>query len=136
MVALHGDLAVARGWLLPVWERMAGQPDSLGTGLRVKLVRAMEAGLASVDADWLARIESAQRRHPRDANLQYLAGMACMKRQLWGKAQQLLMQAGMGLQDAHLYRRAWRALAVLAEARDDVPQAVAAWKRAAQTEDL
>ena len=68
------------------------------------------------------------------ANLQYLAGMACMKRQLWGKAQQLLTQAGLGLQDADLHRRAWQALAQLAEARDDAEQASAAWKRAAQTE--
>lgn len=136
MVALHGDLAVARGWLLPVWERMASHPEGLGAGLRVKLVLALEAGLASVDADWLARIEAAQRSDPRDATLQYLAGMACMKRQLWGKAQQLLSQAGTGLQDVTLYRRAWRALAELAEARDDALQATAAWKRAAQTDDL
>lgn len=135
MVALHGDLAVARGWLLPVWEFMVNHPDGLGSSLRVKLVRALEAGLASVDADWLARIESAQRSNPRNANLQYLAGMVCMKRQLWGKAQQLLMQAVMGLQDVSLYRSAWRALAELAEARDDASQAMAAWKRAAQTED-
>ena len=136
MVALHGDLAVARGWLLPVWEFMVRYPDGLGGSLRVKLVRALEAGLASVDADWLARIESAQRSNPRDANLLYLAGMVCMKRQLWGKAQQLLMQAGMALQDVSLYRSAWRALAQLAEARDDASEAMAAWKRAAQTEDL
>ena len=136
MVALQGDLAVARGWLLPVWERMASHPEGLGAGLRVKLVLALEAGLASVDADWLARIEAAQRSNPRDATLQYLAGMACMKRQLWGKAQQLLSQAGTSLQDVTLYRRAWRALAELAEARDDALQATAAWKRAAQTDDL
>ncbi|TPG22017.1 heme biosynthesis protein HemY [Variovorax guangxiensis] len=135
MVALHGDLAMARNWLLPVWERMVIQPRSLSDELRVRLARALEAGLDSVDADWLARIESAQRNDPRDANLQYLAGMACMKRQLWGKAQQLLAQAGQGLQDAELHRRAWLALAELAEARNDAPQALAAWKRAALTED-
>jgi HemY protein len=134
MVALRGDLTVARAWLLPVWERMVEQPRSLGESLRVKLVRALEAGLDSVDADWLARIESAQRNDPRDANLQYLAGMACMKRQLWGKAQQLLTHAGLGLQDPVLHRRAWQALALLAEARDDADQASAAWKRAAQIE--
>ena len=135
MVALRGDLALARAWLLPAWERMVEHPQSLGEALRVKLVRALEAGLDSVDADWLSRIESAQRNNPRDANLQYLAGMACMKRQLWGKAQQLLTQAGLGLQDANLHRRAWQALAQLAEARDDADQASAAWKRAAQTEN-
>ncbi|MGJ7508039.1 heme biosynthesis HemY N-terminal domain-containing protein [Variovorax sp. GT1P44] len=135
MVALRGDLTLARAWLLPVWERMIELPQSLGESLRVKLVRALEAGLDSVDADWLARIESAQRNNPRDPNLQYLAGMACMRRQLWGKAQQLLTQAGLGLQDANLHRRAWQALAQLAEARDDNDQASAAWKRAAQTEN-
>ena len=135
MVALRGDLAVARGWLLPVWNRMVEQPHSLGDSLRVKLVRGLEAGLESVDAEWLARIELAQRNNPRDANLQYLAGIACMKRQLWGKAQQLLSQAGAGLQDAGLHRRAWQALATLAEGRDDTEQAAIAWKRAAQTEN-
>jgi HemY protein len=135
MVLLRGDLALARAWLLPVWERMTGHPQSLGDVLRVKLVRALEAGLDSVDADWLARIEAAQRNNPRDPNLQYLAGMACMRRQLWGKAQQLLTQAGLGLQDVDLHRRAWQALAQLAEARDDAEQASAAWKRAAQTEN-
>ncbi|RIX75760.1 heme biosynthesis protein HemY [Acidovorax cavernicola] len=136
MVALRGDLALARGWLLPAWERMVANPRGLGDALRVKLTRALEAGLDSVDADWLARIESAQRNNPRDANLQYLAGMACMKRQLWGKAQQLLTQAGLGLQDPDLYRRAWLALAQLAEAREDHAQAADAWKRAAQVDTL
>jgi HemY protein len=134
MVALRGDLVLARAWLLPIWERMVAQTHGLGEALRVKLVRVLEAGLESVDAEWLARIESAQRNNPRDPNLQYLAGMACMRRQLWGKAQQLLTQAGLGLQDSNLHRRAWQALAQLAEARDDADQASAAWKRAAQTE--
>jgi HemY protein len=134
MVALRGDLSVARGWLLPAWERMVAQPQGLGDALGVKLARTLEAGFDSVDPEWLARIESAQRNNPRDPNLQYLAGMACMKHQLWGKAQQLLTQAGQTLQDAELYRRAWRALAELAEARDDEAQAAAAWKRAAQAQ--
>lgn len=134
MAVLRGDLATARIWLLPAWIRMVEQPQSLTDSLRVKLVRALEAGLDSVDAEWLARIELAQRNNPRDPNLQYLAGIACMKRQLWGKAQQLLTQAGNGLQDASLYRRSWQALATLAEARDDTDQASVAWKRAAQTE--
>ncbi|MDQ7958058.1 MAG: heme biosynthesis HemY N-terminal domain-containing protein [Rhodocyclaceae bacterium] len=134
MVALHGDLALARTWLLPVWERAAAEPKSLSDALRVRLVRALEAGLDTVDGDWLARIEAAQRADPRDPNLQYLAGMACMKRQLWGKAQQLLTQAGLGLQDAALHRRAWSALARLAEDRGDIAQAAEAWKRAAQAD--
>ncbi|AEG93968.1 heme biosynthesis HemY N-terminal domain-containing protein [Ramlibacter tataouinensis] len=127
LAALGGDAAQVREWLLPVWERQASLSDSL----KVKLVRALEGGLDSLDAPWLARIEAAHRANPRDASLQYLAGMACLKRQLWGKAQQLLMQAALGLQDVRLHRSAWRALAELAEERGDGVTAGQAWKRAA-----
>jgi len=41
----------------------------------------------------------------------------------------------LGLQDTELYRRAWLALAQLAEDRDDAEQAAEAWKRAAQVEN-
>lgn len=128
MAALGGDAHLARGWLLPVWERHA----TLGDSQRVKLVRALEAGLDTIDGAWLARIESAHQQNPRDATLHYLAGMACMKRQLWGKAQQQLTQAALGLQDAALHRNAWRGLAELAEQRGDTAAAADAWKRAAQ----
>ncbi|MBG9387903.1 heme biosynthesis protein HemY [Caenimonas aquaedulcis] len=127
LITLGGDAHLARDWLLPVWERQG----ELGETLKVKLVRALEAGLDSLDGAWLARIEAAQRANPRDATLQYLAGMACMKRQLWGKAQQLMSQAAMGLKDARLHRNAWRALALLAEERGDEQTAAQAWKRAA-----
>jgi HemY protein len=127
LVMLGGDAQVAREWLLPVWE----QQHQLADSVKVKLVRALESGLDSIDANWLARIEAAQRANPRDATLQYLAGMACMKRQLWGKAQQLLGQAALGIQDPQLHRNAWRAVADLAEQRGDVEAAARAWKRAA-----
>jgi HemY protein len=127
LMALAGDAQLAREWLLPVWEQQA----LLAAGLKVKLVRALEAGLDSLDGAWLARIEQAYKDNPRDATLQYVAGMACMKRQLWGKAQQLMSQATVGLQDVTLRRDAWRALAVLAEERGDSSAAEQAWKRAA-----
>ena len=127
LTTLGGDAQLARDWLLPVWERQA----EMGENLKVKLVRALEAGLDSFDGAWLARIEAAQKANPREATLQYLAGMACMKRQLWGKAQQLMSQAAMGLKDAKLHRNAWRALALLAEERGDDETAAQAWKRAA-----
>jgi HemY protein len=128
LVTLGGDAQLAREWMLPVWERQ----HELGDSLKVKLVNALQAGLGSIDAAWLARIEAAQRANPRDATLQYLAGMACMERQLWGKAQQLLRQAALALQDARLHRDACRALARLAEERGDEEAAAAAWKQAAQ----
>jgi HemY protein len=127
LAALGGDAHLARDWLLPVWESQY----ELGDLLKVKLVLALEAGLDSLDGAWLARIEAAQKANPRDSALQYLAGMACMRRQLWGKAQQLLSQAAVGLHDPKLRRNAWRSLALLAEERADGEAAAQAWKRAA-----
>jgi HemY protein len=127
LIALGGAQPLAREWLLPVWERQ----DSLEPDLKLKLVAALEDGLESIDAAWLARIESAHRNDPRDVALQYLAGMACMRRQLWGKAHQLLSLAVMGLKDVKLQRKAWAALAELAEERSDAVGAAQAWKRAA-----
>ncbi len=131
MAALGGDASQVRAWLLPVWERMVDLPDALAEHHALKLVRALESGLDAVDAPWLARIEAAQQANPRDARLQYLAGMACLKRQLWGKAQQLLTQSAHQLADASLRASAWRHLAELAEQRSDEAAAAEAWKKAA-----
>lgn len=129
VAALGGDVMLAREWLLPVWE----QQERLGADLKVRLVQAFEAtGLESIDGPWLARFETAQRANPRDANLQYLAGMACLHRHLWGKAQQLLTQAAQGLTDTGLRRQAWRALAALADDRGDNAAATHAWQQAAR----
>ena len=127
LTVLGGDAHLARDWLLPAWE----QQHEFNESLKVKLVLALEAGLDSLDDAWLARIEAAQKANPRDAALQYLAGMACMRRQLWGKAQLLMSHAAMGLRDAKLHRNAWRSLALLAEERGDDEAAAQAWKRAA-----
>ena len=132
LMALHGDAALARSWLLQVWNAVLLPAADISDSLRIKLVMALEVGFDSLDAPWLARIEAAQRARPQDTDLQYLAGMAFMSRQLWGKARQLLSQAATGLQDARLHRNAWRALAVLAEQRGDEPAAIHAYKQAAQ----
>ncbi|MES2191764.1 MAG: heme biosynthesis HemY N-terminal domain-containing protein [Pseudomonadota bacterium] len=132
LMALHGDVNIARGWLLQVWERAMQPRSEMSDSLRIKLIGVLETDLSSLDAAWLARIEAAQTGRPRDANLQYLAGMACLNRQLWGKARQLLSQAALGLQDAGLHRNAWRGLAVLAEQRDDAEAAAHAYRQAAQ----
>ncbi len=131
MATLGGDATQVRAWLLPVWERMVDLPDALAEHHALKLVRALESGLDALDAPWLARIEAAQQANPRDARLQYMAGMACLKRQLWGKAQQLLTQAAHQLADAGLRASAWRHLAELAEQRGDEATAAEAWKKAA-----
>jgi hypothetical protein len=85
LIDLGGDAALARGWLLPVWDDMLAQPDFFTDAQRVRLAQVLEQALSEqgADAEWLARIESAQQAHPRDATLQYLAGMACLQRGLW-----------------------------------------------------
>lgn len=132
LMALHGNVDLARSWLLQVWDAATRPQSNIGDTLRIKLITVLEAGLGSVDDAWLARIEAAQIGRPRDPNLQYLAGMTCLNRQLWGKSRQLLSQAALGLQDAALNRKAWRALALLAEQREDTDAAAHAYKQAAQ----
>ncbi|MCZ2089964.1 MAG: heme biosynthesis protein HemY [Burkholderiales bacterium] len=137
MLALDGPRALVRQWLRPVWEQALAQPGSFGPALRARLVQVLEQALIATgeasDQQWLALVESAQQAHPRDPSLQYLAGMACRHRGLWGRAQLLLGQAAQSLPDAELRRHAWRALAELAEQRGDEPAAAQAWKQAARS---
>ncbi|WP_027996174.1 heme biosynthesis protein HemY [Simplicispira psychrophila] len=131
LVALGGTPATVRQWLLPVWQKMVDAPSALPEHHATRLVRTLESALDAVDSNWLARIEAAAQANPRDTRLQYLAGMACLKRQLWGKAQQLLTQAAQQLPDASLRRSAWQHLAELSERRGDHTAAAQAWKSAA-----
>ena len=114
---------------------MLALPESFSDAHRARLARVLEAGMLTTgeasDPDWLARLEAAAQANPRDATLQYLAGMACLHRGLWGRAQMLLAQATHLLGDDRLRRHAWRALAELAEQRGDTVAAAEAWKRAA-----
>lgn len=136
MMTLGGDHGQVREWLRPVWDQMLLLPEAFADVHGVRLVRVLEAGMSHPDElgglDWLARVEAAQQSNPGDPTLQYLAGMACLHRQLWGKAQLLLSQSVRQLHDAGLRRSAWRALADLAEQRGDVAAAAHAWKQAAQ----
>ena len=133
---LGGDPVRARAWLLPVWETTWTPAAGRSIMERQKLVQALELSLqdvASADArTWLARIEAAQQARPNDAHLQYLAGMVYLRHRLWGKAQNVLSQAAKGLPDVGLQRRAWSALAELAEQRQDAAAALHAWKQAAR----
>ena len=135
---LGGEPARARAWLLPVWETLLRNPQGRSLNDMHRLVLALERAMGdapSADArQWLARIEAAQQARPGDAYLQYLAGMVCLRHQLWGKAQNLLGQSVRGLSDAGLLRRAWAALAELAEQRQDTASALQAWKQAARSQ--
>ena len=135
MLTLGGDIDQARLWLLPIWERMVTHERVLTDSQRIQLIGVLESSFAlasgAPEAAWLTRIEKAQLASPGDAALQYLAGITCMRLQLWGKAQQLLKQSIPRLQDKGLERKAWLALAELAEQRGDAVATSQAWKSAA-----
>jgi len=135
MLALGGDFATVQQWLLPVWDQLVSPASVLLPELRLRLVLLLEDGfrktMGQPDSVWLARIEAAQMGNPREPLLQYLAGIACMHLSLWGKAQQLLRQSLTRLSDEQLRRRAWSALARLAEQRDETEAALEAWRKAA-----
>jgi len=117
-----------RACVEPLWTGFNG----LAISQQLQFVRVYEPCLAGLDGAGLARLEQLQRLAPQNACLQYLAGQACMHRQLWGKAAQLLGQARHGLHDPMLLRRTWRSLALLAEERGDAAAAQDAWRTAAQ----
>ncbi|MEY3886344.1 MAG: hypothetical protein RL650_436 [Pseudomonadota bacterium] len=132
---LKGDAAVARAWLKPIWDKLQQEPQKLSKMQQSKLVHTFDVSFSGQDSteerDWLIWIEAAQKANPRDPLLQFLAGRLCQKRQLWGKAQVLLAQAAVSLEDTQLRRQAWRSLADLAEQREDLSAALQALKKAA-----
>jgi HemY protein len=136
MLFLGGQVSVVQQWLLPVWEQMIQPGTALASEQRMRLVQVLERSFAqgegTPDAAWLTRIEAAQMANPREALLQYLAGVVCMRLSLWGKAQLLLRQSLAQLRDPALRRNAWRALAQLAEQREDATAAAEAWRNAAK----
>lgn len=117
----------ARSWLSPVWSQYA----QLNAVHQVRIIEALEASFDTVDHAWLQRIDAAHKQMPNNARLQYLVGIACFKRALWGKAQQLLHDGVSHLQDESLRKSAHKALAMLAEQRGDTHEAAAQWRMAA-----
>ncbi|MGE8318764.1 MAG: heme biosynthesis protein HemY [Comamonas sp.] len=134
LLALQGSATTAREWLLPAWERYTGSGNLPALQLR-RLLQALAESFHTPDAEWLARIEAAQHKRPNDVSLQYLAGVACLRHQLWGKASHWLGEAAPALQDEQLRAHAWRLLAQLAEERGDAEAAARAWKQAALAHD-
>jgi len=121
-LAKGGDAAQSRKWLLPVWERMLQDPKALSASQRLRLVRALEAGLLAQheapDVKWVSRMEAAQRAQARDPLLQYLAAVMCVRLSLWGKAQHLLRQCIATSADPEIKGDAQRMLASLTQRKD------------------
>lgn len=130
----HGDEQhnhLVRERLLPLWQRYASLPEHL----QQATIDTLENALGQLEHDWLARIEAAHHSNPRDVRLQYLAGAAYLKNQLWGKAQFVLQQVANNQQciqnQPDIARRAWLHLAHLAESQGRSEDAQDAWKHAA-----
>ncbi len=125
-------------WLDSVWANY----DDLSDTTRTRLASVLTQWLAHSEPQvlgagpgapaWLPRLEQALATRSRDARLHYLTGVACMQRQLWGKAQLHLNQATQGLSDSALRRDSWRRLAQLASTRGDTDSATRAWQEAAR----
>ena len=129
---LQGTPSFALQWLHPIWEQLQQEPQALSSTQIQRLLALLPQCMPGMDSTWLARFETVHRSAPHDARWQYLAGMACMEQQLWGKAEQLLQTASTRLPDARLRASAWKALATMAEQREDHQNAALAWRHAAQ----
>ena len=117
-----------RAWLRPMWDQLASlDPDD-----RAELGLALAATCSGLGAEWLPRVEAAQRAHPAESAVQAAAGAVLFERQLWGKARRPLEQAA---QDPALVpvarRQAWRRLARLAEEEGDTERAERCYRAAA-----
>jgi len=132
---LGGAPRIARSWLQDLWSPLESSQSGWSPDQLLRVVQAFDACLPDPEAEdafvWLSRLERAQQSHPRAAHLQYLAGMIYLRHRLWGKAQSLLGQAARNLDSPALRRKAWMALAELAEQRQDKLEAAVAWKQAA-----
>lgn len=117
-----------RAWLRPLWDRL----DSLGVDGRAEVALALVDGVSGLGADWLPRVEAAQRAYPTEPAVQAAVGAVLVEQQLWGKARRPLELAAA---DAGLVprarRQALRALSRLATEEGDEAKAIAYLRQAA-----
>ena len=118
--AALGAADEGRAWLRPLWERL----DLQEADGRAELALALADACAGIGADWLPRVEAAQRAYAAEPAVQAGAGAVLVQRQLWGKARLPLEAAAQaaGLA-ARARRQAWRALATVAAAEGDADRA-------------
>ncbi|HEY9065660.1 MAG TPA: heme biosynthesis HemY N-terminal domain-containing protein [Burkholderiaceae bacterium] len=124
-----GALDEARGWLRPFWDRLPELAAEERAGIALGLVNAMPG----IGPEWLPKLESAAQAFPREGALALAFGCALAERQLWGKARRLLEQAA---EDETLAiaarRKAWLALAQLAQQDGDAARAAQCFEAAAR----
>jgi HemY protein len=120
----------ARVWLRPFWEQLG----ELGEDERAAVAEALVQASAGLGPEWLPRLESATQAFPRDDAIALAVGIGLVERQLWGKARRPLEQAAAA--DVRLSntlrRKAWVALARLAQEEGDAARAAQCFEAAAQ----
>ncbi len=133
LLVVQGEPGLALAWIQPVWRDWVQSPQPWPVGLSAAVVDVIEQSLQrqAPSAQWLTWVEQARLAMPRHRELQYLAGMVCMQHALWGKAQQMLSPVAGQLASPSLQRKAFAALAALAEQRDEPAVAQAMWKQSA-----
>jgi HemY protein len=133
MLSLEGSARAVLSWLLPLWTGWGDRSVPLDERQQLQLIDVLEQALQAEEplADWLARTEQARLSQPQHMGLLYLYGQVCMRHSLWGKAQQMFERCAPQLTQPALQRKAWCALAELAQQRGDEAAAAQAWRRAA-----
>ena len=117
-----------RQWLLPRWQDLS----KLDRDQRDAVSLALIETLPGLSADWLPRLEAAERALPGDAAVQAAVGSAYAERQLWGKARAPLERAAASpMLEGSARRAAWCRLAALARAEGDEPRAARCYEAAA-----
>ena len=118
-----------RAWIRPLWDRL----DLQEADGRAELALALADACQGIGADWLPRVEAAQRAYASEAAVQAGAGAVLLARQLWGKARLPLELAAQAAElSPRARRQAWRALASLAEAEGDTARAHTCLRSAAE----
>ncbi len=124
-----GAVDEARGWLRPFWDRL----PELSADERSAVAQALAAAVQGLGPEWLPRLEAASQAYPREASMALALGCALTERQLWGKARLALEQSAA---DAALptaaRRKAWLALARLAQQEGDAARVARCFEAAAR----
>jgi HemY protein len=118
----------ARSWLRPFWERIT----LLERDERDTLALALADTVEGIGPEWLPRLDAALQACPGEPALVYAMGRALLARQIWGKARQMLEEAGGHAElPAAARREAWLRLAELAEHDGDAERAAMCFRSAA-----
>ncbi len=119
-----------RTWLRTYWDAM----DSCSAEDRTAVAQGFVACVAGLEGDWLPILERSAQNFPRDSAVALAVGSGFAERQLWGKARQKLEQAARDESlDGASRRRAWVALARLADHNADEALAARCYRSAAMS---